>query len=319
LKSRFFIVLFAVIFSANNPLFAQCCSGGNAAGGSSDVGIVEKKTLKVAGFYKYSFSNTYYEGDRKSSQALLQSSEFNFISLIMAYGITARLTIESELGYFISKKQHYNLSNDYYLNGYGLSNGVLSLKYNLYRNKCDDFEYTAGLGIKYPFSNQSLVVDGVQLPIDLQPSTLAYGAVFQSFVSKKMNRIKMRAILINRFEYNWANPNGYRFGPVLYSSLFISRKVYKDFSTIILLRDEWKQSDVLNGKEMVNTGHHLLILSPQLNFTFFKTWNLTVLYDYPLYKYYNGKQLSNKYGFGISLVKTIKCTPRGKKSTTTQP
>ena len=46
-------------------------------------------------------------------------------------------------------------------------------------------------------------------------------------------------------------------------------------------------------------------------------WNLTALYDIPLYKYYNGKQMTPKYSFAssrvpntLAAVRWSNCRPR---------
>ena len=135
--------------------------------------------------------------------AALKSANFNYVSLIAGYGILARLTAEVELGYFINKTQHYTFTDtSYNLKGNGFANGLFSLKYNFFTNKCGDLEYTAGAGFKFPFNSNPQYVSNVELPVDIQPSTNAKGVVFQSFLSKKFPKAKIRLILVNRYEIN---------------------------------------------------------------------------------------------------------------------
>jgi len=52
---------------------------------------------------------------------------------------------------------------------------------------------------------------------------------------------------------------------------------------------------------VVNSGYYLLTLVPSLSYSIAGIWNLTAVYDIPLYKYYNGKQMTPSYSFAISL------------------
>jgi hypothetical protein len=45
-------------------------------------------------------------------------------------------------------------------------------------------------------------------------------------------------------------------------------------------------------------------------------WNFTVSYDIPVYKYYNGKQMTPKYSFAVSLTRDFNL---GKKAPVIRP
>lgn len=67
---------------------------------------------------------------------------------------------------------------------------------------------------------------------------------------------------------------------------------------------------------MINSGYYLLTLSPQLSYSISGKWNLTAVYDIPLYKYYNGKQMTPAWSFALSLTRDFNL---GKKQPAHQP
>jgi hypothetical protein len=284
--------------------FSQCCSTGSPVAGVSSVGIVEKNNLRTTLFYKHGFSDSYYAGNHKlSNGGLISHADFNYLSLFLGYGIANHLCIETELGYFLNKTQHYNLEPAYILKGFGLNNGVASLKYNIFQTADKNIEYTAGAGVKFPFNSTPQTVKNVQLPVDIQPSTHAWGTVFHSFLSKKLNKPEGRIVLVNRFEMNLKDKTGYQFGNVLYSSLYLCKPFLNAFTAVIQFRNEWKFEDKMNSTDNPNTGSNNIYFSPQISYRFQKKWNLSALFDIPVYRYYNGTQLGTKYAFAFTLMR----------------
>ena len=54
---------------------------------------------------------------------------------------------------------------------------------------------------------------------------------------------------------------------------------------------------------MTESGGELLVLAPQVAWSFPKGWAVSVNVDIPVYRYYNGEQLSPRGAGGISLIK----------------
>ena len=167
---------------------------------------------------------------------------------------------------------------------------------------------TAGAGFRYPFTTKPQVIDGVQLSRDVQPSTNAFAVNAMLFFNKGWPSVGIRLFTLNRFEYNFADKLKYQYGSVLLNSIFFSKKIIPYFFAILQVRGEWRTHDndfndvYENGSSVrPNSGNYLLILSPQLSYSIAGKWNLSVLYDIPVYKYYNGKQLTPKYSFAVSV------------------
>lgn len=292
-------------FVLGGKAFSQCCSPGSPIGGTTNVGILDKGKLRSISFFKYSHSDTYLEGNEKSNFNFLKNASYNFIGTSLAYGVTNKITLETELGYFISKVQVYNLNPAVSLKGWGLSNGVVSGKYNLRKNTSKQTELTAGIGIKFPFATKPQIVNNVELPQDIQSSTGAFGGVAHLFWYKGFIEKGVRLFFINRFETNTENQREYKFGNALYSAFFVSKSFNLHLTGIIQARYEYKGKDFRNNYLLNSSGSHILYLSPQLNYTIAQKWNVSVLTDLPVYRYYNGIQLAHKFAFAINLMRDI--------------
>jgi len=299
--SSFFLIIF--IFISLGSAFGQCCSTGSPVGASVYVGVLNKNTLRIITYYRYSFSDTYYESDHKAGDPTqLKSASYNFAGLALAYGITKRLTVEADWGYFFNKTQVFN-AIDYQEKGYGFSNGGVTFKYGVFVKPVQQIEVTVGAGIRYPFTTKPMVVDGVQLSRDVQPSTNAFAATGLLFFNKGFPAITLRLFTINRYDYNFAGSQDYKYGNILMNSIFVSKKIVKYFFGILQLRSEWKTNDKDNSKNVVNSGYYLLTFSPQLSYSIVGKWNVTFVYDIPVYKNYNGKQMTPKYSMALSLTR----------------
>lgn len=96
--------LFGVIIGSKASfLIAQCCSA-NPIIGSVSVGLLSKSTIREILFYRYTYSDTYFEEDKKRKDIhYLQYSLYSYAGNIISYGITKKITADLELGYYIKK------------------------------------------------------------------------------------------------------------------------------------------------------------------------------------------------------------------------
>ncbi|MBI3502329.1 MAG: hypothetical protein HY063_11095 [Bacteroidetes bacterium] len=301
---HFFIVVLVNLLSG--AAFSQCCSPGNPVGGTTNIGVLDKKTLRVITFYRHSYSDTYYSGDSKSDFSFVKNASFNYAGLVLGYGLLKKLTLETELGYFINKTQTYNIEPAYTNTGFGFNNTVLSLKYNLISKTEKPFEWTVGAGAKIPFSKEFQIVDNSELPRDVQPSTHAFGIVAQSFLYRGFPEKRLRLFFISRYEYNFTDTKNYMYGNVLFSSFFIAKKLgTSNWTAILQTRHEWRDYDYKDASDqnskINSSGGNLIFISPQINYTVAQKWNLSLLADFPVYHYLNGTQLGNKFSVAVYL------------------
>ena len=285
---------------------------GSPAGASTYVGVLAKNHLRFIAFYRHSYLDTYFEGNKPSEmKSLLKKSFFNFAGITISYGITKRLTVDADLGYFINKTQVYS-EVDYRPRGYGLSNGNITFKYGAYIKPQKQMELTVGLGFKYPFSEKPLYVDNTRLVIDLQPSSNAFGLSGHLIFSKDFPAVTMRLMTVNKYEYNFASPDHYRFGSSITNSVFVSKKIVNRLFGVLQLRNEFRFKDYTTKYEG-STGGEVMILSAQISYSLFHKWHIAGLFDYPFYKNYNGRQLTPKYSFAFSLTRDLNLNKKNPK------
>lgn len=294
------LIAFALILSFGNKTLAQCCSA-NPVAGAENIGVLSKKTLRVLTYYRFSYSDTYFEGSKWAQFNAVKEANYNFLGSIFAYGITSKITVETELGYFINKTQTFNLEPEYTIKGRGFNNTVVSLKFPLYRRKEKEFECTFGLGAKIPFTTKPLIVNGVELPQNFQSSTGAFGSVAQLFLYKGLIEKGLRFFLLHRFEINGANQIGYKYGNAYITSLFISKSINSHWTGLIQIRNENRTKDTRDSELIEFSGNYITYLSPQLNYTIIQKWNVSAFAEFPIYKYYNGIQLGNKYSLSLAI------------------
>ena len=279
---------------------AQCCSPGNPVGGTANLSIVSKNSLRMNTYFRWGYADTYYEGSDKTSFQFVDNASYNFLGTILTYGLLDKLNIEVELGYFFNKAQEYDLSNvSYTLEGYGLNDGVFSLKYNFYKSTARQLEFTGALGAKIPLRQNPQQVNHVELPIDVQPSSMAFGIVAQVFLYKGFISKGLHLFLLNRYENPFENPQQYQYGQVLQSSLFVSKALTNNWSVIAQIRHEWRDADKRFGGQVPSSGGNILFTAPQVNYNIRQKWNLSVLADIPVYRNYSGTQLSPKYAISF--------------------
>jgi len=325
--NRHFCLFVLIFLIVTKTAFPQCCSTGSPVGASVYVGVLNKNSLRVAGYYRYNYSDTYFQNSIKSDEnAALKYASYNFSGIGLGYGLTKRLTLEADFGYFFNKTQQFNdeISQEDSVNhgkvkGYGFSNGGITVKYGAYVKPAQQVEITLGAGFRYPFTQDPQVVNGVQLNRDVQPSTNAFGTAGMLFLNKGFPEITLRLFSVNRYDYNFNGNDGYKYGNILLNSLFVSKKIVKYFFGILQIRSEWKTNDHDNGKDVVNSGFVLLTVSPTLSYSIAGKWNLTMLCDIPVYKNYNGTQMTPRYSFAMSLSKDFNLSRKSKASQDIKP
>jgi len=321
------LIVLSLIITTPFAIFSQCCSPGTPIGGEANQGVLDAKTLKILTFLKSSSSNDYYAGDQITKPSLLDKGGFNFLGFNLSYGINNRLTIDSELGYFINKTQEYLFGN-YQLTGSGLSDISFITKYKAYFNKDKQLEVVSGIGIKIPIGQYQQRSEGVLLPIDVQPTNGAYGYIISIFIYKGYIEKNLRFFLTSRatiaphdVAYTEINPvKYYNYGDLYTFSLFTSYNLSVKWNVILQTRyelrtqDKYKFGNESNYQPFTSSGGHKFFLVPQINYNILPKWYLSLLFDYPVYQYYNMKQLGTGYAFGVNISRTLDFVKQIKKT-----
>jgi hypothetical protein len=318
------VILFCIALQATS--YSQCCSSGCCSPGTANFGVLEKGHLFAFGFYKYNYSDHFYKGDSPYDLRYYKNIYFSYGGINLSYGITDKLTIQGDIGYFINKTQNYYF-NDYQLQGNGIGDAGLYLKYNFFSGPV--WNLTLGIGGKIPTGEFNQYVNGVRLPLEVQSGTGAYATTFMANIMVKPFPNKQRSFIINsRTDYNSISPVGYQFGISNTNTLSYTFPLGKSFAFMAMVRNEIKTTDYnynvaalnpdpsarfnpLNGsgfsnrQEQQNTGCYRFFASPGITWSPGKEWNLSAFGDFPVYQYYTGIQFAAKYALSFSVSKMI--------------
>lgn len=308
----FFLTTCCLLLSAARPLMSQCfSSSGNPVGGSQNMGALEQGVVTVMAFGRYGYFNRYFEGSQESEVDIIDYADYSYGGLLTAYGVTYRLSLEAELGYFGNKTKRYSFPDGYRLRGSGLSNALLSAKYRVWNHAEKNLAWTLSAGLKLPFSRTLQSQNHVRLPFDIQPSTGAFGLAMQSFLVHQNSFSGMRYFFYNRLDVNGRSRDGYRYGPSLTTSIFVSKHLVKtsswpvSFTLITQFRNEYKAYNYIYDQREDSSGSFRFFFTPQLNLAIQDVWNVSIMLDLPVYQHYNHIQLAENFSAGVSLTRII--------------
>ncbi len=293
-------------------IHAQCCSPGNPIGGTSNLGVLPSGSWKIIFNYKYSYSGSYYDGAKETTPYFVKSGYFNYAGFLLSHAISDRLTIDLESGYFLNKIQRYvNGILPSEKRGFGITDLSITPKINLLRK--NNWEITAGIGLKIPVGPYDGKFDGAIAELDIQPSSGATDFNFTLFISKEYLEKKLRFFLYNQIALKGTNPLYYKYGNLYSTAIFGSYSFSPRFDLIFQVRNELRAKDERPSQnppyateKIPISGSDKLFIVPQLNFSGDQTWSLSILVDFPTYQYYNEQQLANSYAITLVFVKKVK-------------
>jgi len=305
MKLKIFILILVAVFYAVQ-VNAQCCGAGNPLNGFGDVSGFQYKSLQISPQYKYSYSDQYYEGSKKAGVSP-DRMFYNFISLDAAYGISNRLSVQGQIGYFINKTKLYNIEGWDDMTGYGLGDAEFNLRYSLVKNVLKKFDVSPSIGIKVPVGVFDQTVNEVKLPISLQPSSgsLKYNA--SVFVSKNFQKYSLSFKAFAEYANRIASQNfDYKYGNLYVVSMFGSYIITSKLNAVLQGQYEYRGKSQRENSEVIeSTGGQVVYLIPQLNYTVFKDIALSLNAYIPFYRYMNGIQIANKYSVAFRITKSF--------------
>ncbi len=301
MNCRCWIYCVLVILINNSISFAQCgCVGGAAvgtlvqSGSSSNSGILKNNSLRTSIFFVNSFGDQYFKGDKKLDSGVIKNYNTSFLGLQFEYGLFDRFTIETQIGYYVDKFQDFGT---YTMQGKGFSNISLLGKYNFYKSRTYQVEWTLGAGVSIPLDRGDN-----SLPQHLRASSGAYSASIVSYLYKGYKKNQLYFILLNKYDYNFENNDLYLYGNNFTNSFYISKNIVEKLNTVIGIRTDYRSKDKYDGYYNYDSGWFQFSISPQINYSIYN-FNIGLYYDIPVYKYYNGTQLTSKGSFGLNISK----------------
>ena len=305
LSRYLFTLLFLLLASFETQ--AQCCSSGNPFISDAEQPALQSKVLTSSLTYRYSHSSQYYAKDsRFNDLPFEQTSYSNYLEFQVGYGVTNWMTVMADLGYFFNKTLTTSGEDPY--RGYGLGDAELYLKFNAYTNPKARLSISPSLGVKFPIGVFDQEVDNVQLPITVQPSSGSFKYTGNVFISKGIEK-KMALAGFLSYEYSQLIESDnfyYKYGDQWIGAIYFNYQAWKRFSIDLQFRDEYRAKSTRENKEIVEaSGYNVIFFTPQLTYAFKHNWYLSAYADLPLYKYYNGIQMSFGYAASLRLTKKI--------------
>ncbi len=295
----------------NQTSFAQCCAAGNPDSDDAFNSGGGKNVLTASTLYKYSYSDTYFEGTKALDYQYIDFSSFNYMSISLSYGISDRLKLSSDIGYFFAKAQTFiptSWDDKPYREASGLGDASVTAIYQLYKTKKNHFEFFPLVKITLPVGQFDQIYNRVLLPIDLQPSSGNFKYAMGLLVNKKFSNDKFSMSAIGSIELSQridTDRTNYKYGNLYNISLMGSYKITKNLTAKLQIRNQIRERAMNKDIIVDATGGYVAFVVPQLSYRLYKTWGITAAWEQPIYKNMNGRQLTNKYAYSIKLTKNF--------------
>lgn len=303
------ILVLAIVALTIGKTYGQCCSAGNPSSFAlSDKVSLQAKSLQIWTTYKYGYSDKYFAGNKKEDVPFNSPASFSYMDIKAGYGINKFITIQAETGYFFSKKQinHAPIPDD---RGYGLGDLSMSIRYRFYKNTWRRIEANMVTGIRLPVGVFDQEIEGVKLPITLQPSSgsVVYTGLVSISKSLKEQDISFFASVGVELPQQIESKNFYyKYGNLYNFSVAAAYRLNKHFIPAVQLQGEFRGHATREDNQVVDaSGYKIIYLSPQVESEIYSNWSIRLQTDVPIYRYFNGLQLANAFKFGITLSKKI--------------
>ena len=309
MKKFFILILFLCIITSN--ISAQCCSAGNPVGGDGFQDGLNRNQLRIYSLYRHSLSKDYFNENEKINVPELQRSYYDFVNLSFNYGINERMTIVSRLGYFINKKQELLINNqDIDILARGFGDLSFNFRYSLIKKKIKASQLTLSVGTIIPIGNFNERMDGILIPLSIQPSSGSFKYNFGIFygLNSKNKTFGFSTFAFSEFSSK-INKDflEYKYGNYFQLSISATYLFKRKLLFISNFKYEYRTNDIRENEQVVeSSGGSVIYFSPQIQFEFFPTWIFAFNYQIPVFKYVNGYQLTNKNAFSFGIIKNIK-------------
>ncbi len=331
---RIWTGLFAIIISltSNNAFSQGCCSGGSGspvAGGTSQ-GVLANQQAEVGMNYQSINSNKFLTGDVPAMD-FLDNFNTNYLYARFAYGVTEKLTMSVESGYFLNKTQ-VALNKKTVEESKGIADLILFPRYKIYEHNTEKTrdEITIGMGWKIPlgkyFDSSVVYTDknGVNFytpkPPAVMPTTGSNDFIFYAFGFRGYPERKFRVFANALYIRKGWNPVGERFGDYASVGLFAGKTYFKKLGVTLQLKGEWigkfradKSADdmlAFYNIDVNSFGSRKIAIAPQISYTQ-KNISIYALTEYPLYQYVNGTAIASQYLFTLGFSYRFSCCKEG--------
>lgn len=289
-----FSILTIVVVSAE--LFAQCgCSSAPIFVppmqwlGTTDNGLIPKKNLRIALFYRFATSVSLFEGSNQIRDAV--NYQNNFIQAVASYGLSYYTTLDFDISYSYRRLNQYGFE----YKGFGPSSLGIALRRNIFESESSDFVINTGFGTRFPLMKFKEIESH---PIAIQPSSGAVSIFALIFTQMSFRNLGANLAFFSRADYSFENNQHYRFAPSIQVSLIGSTELFQNFVFVTELKGDLRFHDHYHDTLYSNSGSSILFFNPQINYRF-KDFGVSAFGEIPMYQYFSGQQIGNGFAFGV--------------------
>ena len=300
------VVFLFFIIKAN----AQCCGAGNPIYATSADKSIKKNNIQLSLDYRHSESDRYYERNKESDFDFfgkVSNTAYDFINIGVGYGLTRKITLQTQMGYYIRKSEDFenDLLPDASISGLG--DMSLSLSYCMLRNLKKGIELTPFVSVKIPVGKFDSENAGVKLPLSMQTSSGSFKYSFGfSFYSNLSSKCYMTLYALYEYSQRIVSTNfDYQYGGLLYSNIAAYYKVHKMASLGLQIGYEFQGKARSDDYILDGTSYKMLKAIPQVLCRLSSEWQLIIMAEMPLWRYVDGIQMSNKFVIQSRLVYNI--------------
>ncbi|MCU0370987.1 MAG: hypothetical protein MUC31_06200 [Bacteroidales bacterium] len=304
------LILFSAFFLFIVDSSGQCCSAGNPLGSNGINDGLPVREWQFLTSYKHSLSKKYFHKDHQIEVPLIEKSYYDYQSLSVSYGVLKWMNVGAEIGYFYNKTQVLEpVQGDDEIRAHGLGDMGITIRFLPFKTLRKTDQFIVSGGVRIPLGEFNEQIDGVIVPVSLQPSSGALKLNSSMYYSKVTAGRKLLLNSFALFEYSNTIEEGYfiyKYGNFLQLSTGLQYNLNRHFTLLLNLKYEFRGQDQRENEETVeSSGSHLVLINPQITCNVKHGWSIMLLSDLPVYKYVNGEQLTNSYAVQVSLYKRI--------------
>ena len=294
---------FFFLLCLSQQIKAQCCSAGNP---SSNGGTnMAKNSFSISSSYIHSFSDAYYNGNTRNDWDYLENTKFDFGLVNFSYGISNKLALSAELGYFIDKSMSYSFI-DQDRKASGLGDAALDLKYLLVNLKPQLTTITTSIKTTIPIGKFDQMDRGVILPIDIQPSAGSFRLRTALNISKRFfgSKLSLNSYLSSEFSQRInTERTDYKYGNLYSFVIAVSHRTTEKLNLGLgfnyTIRKQAQNRNII----VEATGGEFVIAQPKVAYQLPNNIGIQTSLNIPIHNNVNGLQLVNKYIFVLGLTK----------------
>jgi hypothetical protein len=322
------IVIISFLISLNNTFAQGCCSGGSAspiAGGTSQ-GVLNENQLEIAPNFQFTQSNRFLSKNMDTTPTIKNLSS-DYLYLRVAYGLSEKLTMSVESGYYLRRKQ-IGLEAFDSIQTSGIADLIIFPRYEIYKKTTERkrIEAVLGLGIKIPIgSHEDSTVfytdpftntNYYQIsPPNVQPTNGSNDFIFYGFFLNKYIKKEIRLFANSVYVRKGWNSLGQKYGDYASMSLFAGKTFFKKLGVTLQMKAEWigqmktdKMVDMIAFYNIYpeSTGSRKVFIAPQISYSY-KSFTIYGLSEIPIYQYVNGSQIASQFQFTGGISYKISC------------